>query len=258
MARKGDGEKVKQNLIDEKVLTKVMKRFLGTKAADPDVTKYYRVENGLHYMATNIGSAIYLLFENKFDGSFTKGTGANFFRKPMPNDKFEDVDFIPEMRAIKDGNKTIRKPTGRIHEYPDIKGMFAKHDLSTFQKIEFPADDLDQFIAIHEAMEKAAKVGGSYNTAVMNVSKTGIGIALHDSPLAFSWKYEQEQPEEFDFYMTGYHYDFSFMTSIMKSLKDMKPDAVHMYVKDLDHPIIFSGRTTEYNFNFALNRKLVL
>jgi hypothetical protein len=255
--RAKDGEKIKADLLDEKKLKTILKRFLGSKAADPEITKYYRVENGIHYMATTLGSAVSIYFKNKHDGTYTSGTGQSFFRKPLPNDKFEDVQAIAELEEITEGKKKIKVPTGNYYEYPDIAGMFNSFDLKEFEEIEIPIEDADQFIAVHEAMEKAAKVGGNYNTAVMHVSGTLISVSLYDSKLTFSWAYDYEQNGDIDFAIYNYHYDFSLMVSIFKSLKDLKPDRIKMYVKDINSPILFIGETIEYNFNFAIQRKMV-
>lgn len=257
-ARKGDGEKIKADLIDEKTLTAIMKRFLGTKAADPDVTKYYRIEDGVNFMATTFGSAVQILFSNKHIGTFTKGTGKNFFRKPLTKGEYEDVEFIPEMETVKEGKKSIKKPTGRILEYPDVSAMFNKFDLNQFLEIEIPFDDLDDFIAVHEAMENAAKIGGTYNTAELSLTHNEMKISLYDSPLEFNWSYFINKTLHMDYSFEPYHYDFALMTSIIKSIKDLKVSEVRMYIKDTDHPILFVGSTVEYNYNFAINRKLVL
>jgi hypothetical protein len=255
--RAKDGEKIKADLLDEKKLKTILKRFLGSKSADPEITKYYRIENGIHYMATTLGSAVSIYFKNKHDGTFTSGTGQSFFRKPLPNDKHEDVQAIAELEEIAEGKKKIKVPTGNYYDYPDIAGIFDKFDLKEFQEVEIPIDDVDQFIAVHEAMEKAAKVGGIYNTAVISITGTFIGIELYDSPLEFSWSYDYEQAGDLDFCIANYYYDFSNMVAIFKSLKDLKPDRIKMYVKDKNTPILFIGETVEYNFNFAIQRKLV-
>jgi hypothetical protein len=250
-------EKVQANVIDEKKLVAIMKRFLGTKAGDPDITKYYRIENGINFMATTLGSAVQIYFNNKHEGTFTAGTGKTFFRKPLPKEQHEDVQLIPEMVMIPDGKKQVKKPTGRYLEYPDVSGMFNKFNMCEFQKIEIPVADVDQFIAIHEAMEKAAKVGGMYNTAQMDLTRNNMTISLYDSPLEFKWKYWLLETIDSYFTFEWYHYDFSLMTSIFKSLKDMKVDKIGMYIKDIDHPILFIGDSLEYNYNFAIARKLV-
>lgn len=257
MARAGDGEKVKFELLDEKKLKAIMKRFLGTKEADPEVTKYYRVENGINYMATTLGAAVQIYFKNKHEGTYTKGTGQNFFRKPLPSDKSEDVQFIPEMETITEGKKKIKRATGNYLEYPDVVGMFNGFDLKEFQEILIPVDDADLFISVHEAMEKASKVGGSYNTAELTIDYEKLIFSLHDSPVLFHWSYMLEELLDSSFAMDHYYYDFSIMVSIFKSLKDLKPDRIKMYVKDNQTPIVFTGETIEYNFNFAMQRKLV-
>jgi hypothetical protein len=255
--RAKDGEKIKADLLDEKKLKTILKRFLGSKAADPEITKYYRIENGIHYMATTLGSAVSIYFKNKHDGTFTSGTGQSFFRKPLPNDKFEDVQAIAELEEIAEGKKKIKVPTGNYHEYPDISGMFNSYNLNEFFEVTIPLEDADQFIAVHEAMEKASNVGGNYNTAeIVVMSAERILITLYDSPVKFDWNYSFGESDK-SFLLRNYHYDFSLMVSIFKSLKDLKPDRIKMYVKDNQTPILFVGETVEYNFNFAIQRKLV-
>lgn len=255
--RAKDGEKIKSNVIDEKKLVTIMKRFLGTKEGDPDITKYYRIENGVNFMATTLGSAVQIYFNNRHEGTFTAGTGQDFFRKPLPKEQYEDVELIPEIVTIPDGKKKIKQATGRTLEYPDISGMFKKFNLNEFYKIEMPAEDTDQFIAVHEAMEKAAKIGGAYNTAELLVSSQRLHFKLYDSPVTFEWGYNHDQENDVDFFLKDYHYDFSLMTSIFKSIKDLKVDKIEMYVKDKDHPILFVGKSLEYDYYFAIARKLV-
>lgn len=253
--RATDEEAVKSDLIDEKTLTSIMKRFLGSKKSDPDVTKWYRVENGINFMATTFGTACHILFKNKFEGSFTKGTGENYFIKPGTNGKFERVEAIPEIETIKDGKKNIERPTGNYLEYPDVVGMFQKHNLDEYYKIEMSIEIIDEYIAVHEAMSKASKIGGEYNTANLKIVNNKLSIELYDSPLNFVWGYELDQKDYF--YIANYYYDFDLMISILKSLKDLKPEKIEMYLKDISQPIFFIGKTTEYTYNFAINRKLV-
>lgn len=254
--RAADGEKIKADLLDEKKLRTILKRFLGSKAADPEITKFYRIENGINYMATTLGSAVQIYFKNKYDGTYTKGTGENFFRKPLPNDKHEDVKFIAEYEEITEGKKKIKKPTGATLDYPDIAGMFKSYNLDEFYEIFIPTDDLDKFIAVHESMEKAAKVAGDYNTTALNISTDRLYFRLHDSEVRFDWSYHLHDVDD-NFFIKDYNYDFSLMIAILKSLKDLKPDQVKMYAKDKNSPLLFVGQTVEYNFNFAIQRKLV-
>lgn len=250
--RAGDNEGIERTVIDEKTLVKIMKRFLGSKAADPEITKFYRVEDGINYMATTLGSAAQIYLYNKFD----KGTGEYYFRKPLPNDKFEQVDLIPELETIPDGKKKITRPTGRTLEYPDVSAMFNKYNLEEFQLIKIPVEDVDQFIGVHEAMSKAAKVGGNYNTAQLDVYRQDLQISLYDSSLKFVWDYHLPEVIDSSFTFDSYHYDFALMTAIFKSLKDLKVETIKMYVKDVESPILFVGRTTDYVLKFAINRKL--
>lgn len=255
--RAADGEKVKASLLDEKKLKTVMKRFLGSKESDPEITKYYHIENGINYSATTLGSAIYIYFKNKHDGTFTKGTGETFFRKPLANDKNEDVKFIPEYEIVTEGKKKVKRATGRTLEYPDVAGMFRKFDLKEFVEIDIDVEDLDDFIAVHEAYEKAAKVGGRYFAIRLDINETELKVSAHDSKLEFNWTYQFPKFIDSNFALSGWHYDPSLMISIFKSLKDLKPDRVKMYVKNEETPILFVGQTIEYNFNFAIQRKLV-
>lgn len=248
-------ERITVGLLDEKKIKTIMKRFLGTKESDPDVTKYYKIENGINYMATTIGSAVQIYFKNKHDGRLIKGTGETFFRKPLANDKNEDVQAIPEMETITEGKKKIKRPTGNAIDFPDVSGMFQAFDMSQFYEINIKVEDIDDFIAVHEGMEKMSKLGGLYNTAEIMVTNERLRFHLHDSPVEFKWSYEIMQDDKF--VLMSYHYDFSLMNSILKSLKDLKLDAIKMYVKDKGNPILFIGETSEYKFNFAINRKLV-
>lgn len=251
MPRKKSDDSVKAPLLDEKKLTTVMKKFLGTNKSDPEITKYFRIEDGLHFMATSIGSAVWIHFENKFAGSFNKKSGNSFFRKILPKGVFIDVDGIPEMESVKEGKKTVERPTGRILEYPDIPGMFAKYNLDEFNKLTVPNEDIEVFVGIHKAMSNVSKIGGLYNTANIRIENKKLTLSLHDSPVKFEWSYDIESDFHFE-----YRYDFDLMSSIFESLKDMKVEEVDVYVKNEDSPIIFCGKTLEYQFKFAINRKL--
>ncbi|QJT70433.1 hypothetical protein [Microcystis phage MaeS] len=253
--RASDNEKIKADLLDEKTIRTIMKRFLGSKVADPEVTKYFKIINGLHYAATNLGSAVLLYFKNKHDGTFNKGTGRTFYRKPLPKDVNEDYDLIPEYETILEGKKKIQRATGGTLEYPDVEGMFAKYNIKDFQEIVISADDLLDFIAVHEAMVAASKIGGAYNTAEFNLYVTNFTIEMYDSPLNFIWGCDIAEDIPVENLVQGYRYDFSLMVDVLKSLKDLKLETVSMYVKK-ENPILFVGETIEYKFQFALQRKL--
>ncbi|OIS74629.1 hypothetical protein [Bacillus licheniformis] len=253
--RASDNEEVKYDIIDFKKLTTVMKRFLGSKKSDPEVTKWYKVVDGLHFMATTLGSAVYILFKNKYAGTFNKATGKDFFVKPLSNGKQEEVEAIPELEIVTEGKKKIERPTGRTLEYPDVVGLFNSFNLNDFHKVEIDVDDTDDFISVHEAMSKASKVGGPHNTAKMKIESNELLLKLHDSPIDFEFKYKIKSDNRFCF--GDYHYDFDLMTAIFKSLKDLKPYKIEMYVRDIDHPVLFVGESTDYNFNFAIQRILV-
>lgn len=242
-------------LIDKKKLTTIMKRFLNSKKSDPEITKWYRVERGVDFMATTLGSAVQLLFHNKYAGRLSKNADKNYYVKPLPKGEQEESDYIPEMETIKDGKKNITRPTGEKLDYPDVSGFFKNLNLNDYQKLEYDIKEIDNFISIHEAMSKASKVGGDYNTAEIEVIQGHLTFTLYDSPLNFECTFKSENEEEV--HLDPYTYDFDLMISILKSLKDLSPDKIEMYVKDTESPIVFVGTTVDYHFYFAVHKKLV-
>ena len=136
MARKDDGEKVKVNLIDMKKLITIMKRFCGSKATDEEITKWFYCKDGLHYMATNLGSSVDILFTNNFAGTYNP-LGESYFTKPVKD--AEKVDAIPLMVEVKDGKKKKLMDTGRKLDFPDVNGIFDKFNylVYSFFKVKF-------------------------------------------------------------------------------------------------------------------------
>jgi hypothetical protein len=251
--RKGDGEKVISEIIDEKLVVSVMKKFICTKAADPEELKWFKVEDGVDYFATTLGSAAGVFFKNKYD---PRSEGVKYI-KPLAKDQKEEATAIPEVISEKVGNKKVVKKTGNTVEYPDVRSMFDKYNLDEFTEIDIPVDDLKDFISIHEAMNKVSKIGGMYNTAeIVLASSQRMLLSLYDSPLRLEWNYDfhEELPE--GFLIRGYHYDYDLMTSVFKSLNDLKVDSIKMYMKDRDSPLFFVGKTVSYLFKFAVNKKL--
>lgn len=212
--------------IDEKVLATVMKKFLSTKKSDPENLKFYQVVDGVDYFATSMGSAVGIMFTNKYD--FRDGTVS--YVKPLPKDKKELADDVPG--------------------FADVKGLF-EQELNGYEEIVIT--DIDKWIAIHETMVKTKPLSGMYGTAKMTIRDNKIIINLHDNEAKLYWKH----PIESDYVMKPYFYDFELMLAIWKSIKDLKLDSVKLMVKNNESPLHFVASSVEYNFRFALNRKLV-
>lgn len=212
--------------IDEKVLATVMKKFLSSKKSDPDNLKFYQIVDGVDYFATTMGSAVGIMFTNKYDYR----DGSVQFIKPLPKDKKEVAD--------------------NIDNFPDVKGLFEK-ELEGYEAIVIA--DIDKWIAIHETMLRTKPLNGMYGTAKMTIRDNKIILNLHDNEVKFYWKY----PILSDFRMEPYFYDFELMLNIWKSIKDLKLESIKFMVKDNESPLHFIGSSVEYNFHFALNKRLV-
>ncbi|WP_257064305.1 hypothetical protein [Priestia megaterium] len=212
--------------IDEKVLATVMKKFLSTKKSDPEHLKFYQVVDNVDYYATSMGSAAGIMFVNKYD--YRDGT--KHYVKPLPKDKKELADHVPN--------------------YPDVKNLF-EEELDGYEEIVIT--DIDKWIAIHETMVKTKPLTGMYGTAKMTIRDGKIIINLHDNEAKLYWKYHIES----DYMMQPYFYDFELMLGIWKSIKDLKLESIKLMVKNNQSPLHFVGSSVEYNFRFALNRKLV-
>ena len=251
MARKGDGEKVKVNLIDMKKLITIMKRFCGSKATDEEVTKWFYCKDGLHYMATNLGSSVDILFTNNFAGTYNP-LGESYFTKPVKD--AEKVDAIPLMVEVKDGKKKKVMDTGRKIEFPDVNGIFDKFNLEEFAKVVVAKEEFDEMISLHETMESMEKVSGSSFTSVLRVKSNKMSFTVYDTPYKFL--YEKEVKIDGNCSINVYFYNPSYLTNIFKSLKDLDVESVTIYLKE-NEPILFMSKSTEYTYKFAMNRKLV-
>jgi len=256
--RASDDEHIVFEPIDKKKLITVMKRFLGSKKSDPEVTKWFKVEGGVHYLATNLGSAVQILLHNRYAGSYTENEKPVYI-KPLSNENREVSDFIPEIETVSEGKKKKERKTGKALEFPDVRGMFRSYDLSMFYKIPLDMDAIADLIAVHEAMKAASKVGGDYNTAELNIysgdNYNRLKISLYDSPLSMSYWREFDSEQSFNF--GAYHYDYELMIAVLKSLKDLESNYVNFYVRNIDDRLFFVGKANHYDLNFAIQRKLV-
>ena len=249
--RKGDGEKVKVNLIDMKKLTTIMKRFCGSKATDEEVTKYYYCKDGLHYMATNLGSSVDILFTNNFAGTYNP-LGESYFTKPVKD--AEKISAIPLMVEVKDGKKKKLMDTGRKLDFPDVNGIFDEFNLEEFTKVVLDKEEFDEMISVNETMESMEKVSGDSFTSILRLKENKLSFTVYDTPYKFLFEKEVEMNG------TGsvdvYFYNPSYLVNIFKSLKDLDVKDVTIYFKE-NEPILFMSRSVEYTYKFAMNRKLV-
>lgn len=251
MARKDDGEKVKVNLIDMKKLITIMKRFCGSKATDEEITKWFYCKDGLHYMATNLGSSVDILFTNNFAGTYNP-LGESYFTKPVKD--AEKVDAIPLMVEVKDGKKKKLMDTGRKLDFPDVNGIFDKFNLDEFAKVVLTKEEFDEMISLHETMESMEKVSGDSFTSVLRIKNNKMLFTVYDTPYKFL--YEKEVDINGLCSIRSYFYNPSYFVNIFKSLKDLDVKNVTIYLKE-NKPILFMSRSTEYTYKFAMNRKLV-
>lgn len=249
--RKGDGEEVKVNLIDMNKLITIMKRFCGSKANDEEVTKWFKCEDGLHYMATNLGSSVDILFTNNFAGTYNP-LGETYFTKPVKGS--EKVDAIPLLVEVKDGKKKKMMDTGRKLEYPDVNGIFDRYNLDEFAKVVIGKDEFVEIITLHEVIEKMEKLSGDSFTSVLRMKDNKLSFTVYDAPLKFL--YEKEVEIHGSGSVNLYFYNPSYFVNIFKSLKDLDVENVSIYMHD-DKPILFLSKGSEYTYKFAMNKKLV-
>lgn len=247
---RGDGkEKVKVNLIDEKKLKAIMKRFCGSKATDEEVTKWYCCKDGLHYMATTLGSSVEIYFKNKFAGTYNP-LGETYYTKPTKD--AEIVKAIEQYVEVKDGKKKKLMKTGHVLEFPDVHGIFDKFNLDEFGKVVFDAEEFDEIIQVHETMESMEKMSGRSFTSVLRIKDNKLFFTVYDTPFKFMYEKQKETNAE----INTYFYNPTYVINIFKSLKDLGVDKVEMLIKP-NQPILFQASSLEYLYKFALNRKVV-
>lgn len=250
--RAGDDEHVVLEHITKAKLDTIMKRFLGSKVSDPEISKWYMVKDGLHFMATSLGCAVDLHFHNKYAGKFVPITKETHYVKPAKGkDKEEVSDVIWEYVDIKDGKKKERLRTGDTLEFPDVAGLFDKYEAATFDKFFLDLGNLDDLITVHEVIEKLAKMSGKDFCAELNVGHGQLNIMTHDSPVQITYNVKIDS----EAYLDSFYYNPTYMVAILKSIKDLKVDKVMMMVKE-DSPILFYSANIDYIFKFAFNRVL--
>jgi hypothetical protein len=240
------GEKNPYIGLDKKVVNSIMKKFICTKADDPEELKWYKLEDGLDYFATTLGSAVGIFFQNKHD---KRSPGVKFV-KPLAKGETEETDQIYHIETIKDGKKKIKRKTDKVLDFPDVRELF-ENDLSGYESIEIT--DIEKWIAVHDVMTKTKTLNGLYGTAKMTIRDNEVVVTLHDNEVDLNWRYPVESDIEFD----PYFYDFELMLGIWKSVKDLKLKSITILVKNNESPIFFVGYDVEYKYHFAINRKLV-
>lgn len=249
MVRAKNDEKITHELIDQKKILAIMKRFCGSKANDQEVTKFYMVEYGLNYYATNLGSSVDISFTNNFVGTYNP-LKETYYTKPVKD--AEKVSQIDQYVEVKDGKKKKLMRTGHYLQFPDVKGIFDKFDLDTFGKVTFKKEEFDEIISLHETMATMEKLSGSYFASALKANNEKILFTVYDTP--FKFLFEKSSPSTLQ--IKSYFYNPNYMVNIFKSLKDLDVDKVEMYMKQ-DEPILFKARNTEYTFKFSMHRKLV-
>lgn len=213
-----------------KKLNQIMKRFLDTKKDSDPRFSHYKVTEGLDYAATNEASACSILFKNKY---FRPDIEVEY-RSPGTGEAYDVVD--------------------NVEEFPNVEYLF-NLDISHFRKVELPLEDIPDWIAVHDTFSKSKRLGGDYYCCKMNATTDYLQIIGYDNPLEINWSYNVSSEGTEDFVIELF-YDFDLMANILKSIKDLKPNSIELYVSE-NEPIYIIGHTSDYSFNFALAQKLV-
>lgn len=248
--------KLKDNdFFNEKKLNTIMKRFLNTKKTDPEETKWYYVENNVNFYATSLGASIEIAFQNRFENSYNKGDGENFFVQPAKETIV--ADYIPEMVEVGKGKNKETLPTGHSIPFPDVKGLFKKYDPKNYKRILVDEDFISEMISFHESLVSFLKLGGNYATAKISANGNKLIFGVHDIKGMKNFKYEYEfKGDCFEVETEPFYYNPEYVVAILKALKDLKVNKTIMYFNAKD-PILFYGKTIDYIYKFAFNKKLV-
>ncbi|AKC02649.1 hypothetical protein CPT_Stills21 [Bacillus phage Stills] len=230
----------KKQGLDKKKLLAAMKRFIGTTQNDPEFTKYFKVENGIHYSATdmkkNNAIAAYIFLENI--ELWEKGTGVDYFAKPETGENIKTVSSIPG--------------------FPEVRGLFREGFLNGYNEVILNLDDLDDFIKLHEAMEKISKLSGKDFAAGFHVMDSEVCFWNVHSAVDFSYKYKTDVTFNADPKVHHFFYDPLVMVNIFKALKDLKTlTTLKMHIKDNKSPVFFTGNDHDYKVYMAIQRKIV-
>lgn len=253
MSEKDNEQVVVNDYISPKTLKSIMKRFLCSKATDDERTKWYRVEDGLHYMATTLGSSVDLIFNNKYAGTFNKIKEVGY---KYVNLKDEESDEIYEYVEFKEGKKKVKKKTGHIIEYPDVKGLFDRFDLSKFDKVTIESKNFQEIIDIHDSMISMGKLGGTYFSSAFKISNGKFLFTVYDCKCKFMAECEVCDNTIIKYTTKVFIYNPEYMSSVFKTLKDLKVDYVDVYISD-GNPMLFLSENAEYTYKLAFHRKLI-
>lgn len=213
--------------IDEEVIDSLMKQFLSGKKSDPDILKFYMEKDGVDYFCTTIGSALGVIFKNKYDAR----DGTKKFIQPLPKNKREVVD--------------------EIEGYPDVETVF---DINFSDHHKIPSLDIEKMIRIHEAISKTKDYGGIYHSARMVIEPHEISISNYDNQIEIA--YRETSTEELH-RLEDFNYNFDWMVAIWKTFKKLKVEDVHLYYTTRNDPIYLVAEDVDYKYIFAIKRILV-
>lgn len=244
-----------RDYFNEKKLNTIMKRFLNTKKTDPEETKFYYVENGVNFYATSLGASVEIAFTNKFENSYNKGTGENFFVQPAKEPVVKD--YLEEMVEVGKGKKKEWLPTGHKIQYPDVKGLFKRFNPKLFKRILIEPNMIDELVTLHETITTINKLGGMYKGAKLYAIGNKLVFGVDDVAKLNKFEYTIDfVGDRFEQPSAVFHYNPDFMIAVLKTIKDLKTNKTIMYLNDTD-PILFYGKDVEYIYKMAFSRKLV-
>jgi|SRR5690625_934944 len=215
--------------IDEKVLIRILKRFLVNRKSDPDVYKYFKMSDGVDFCATSGGVASSIYLKNKIDYR----DGETRFLRPLPKGKYD----------IKDN----------IKDYPDFNSLFdGCEELSHYIEVDL----IDELIHIHEAMDKVKSLGGRYYSSKITIFEDVMNFKNQNGKALINCNIDVDTSNAMEgFTMT---YDTKMMIPILKAIKDLKLESFRIHFPESSNDMIFIiGEDRAYSYRFALARLLV-
>ena len=244
-------EQIKAELIPDKILATIFKRFLETKKDADERCKWVKVDKGINFLCTNLGSSVDIQFKNKFEGSYQPTSDTYYLQ--YDKSKRVESDQIYEYVEVKEGKTKKLMKTGHLIEFPPVAELFSKYNPSNFKRILLTMDDIEQLIAYHEVVEKAGKSGGQYFACKLGIEDNMLEFSLNDCPFHVDYIHNYTGDS---FLYSYYYYNPTNMLNILKSLKDLKIDKVMMYFNGED-PTLFYSQNVDYCFRFAMHKVLV-
>ena len=241
MARKQGTVKRKKKVgLNKKKLISVMKKFIATTDKAPEFSKYFKIENGIHYSATDMNAnapiASYIFLKNI--ELWEKGTGVDLFAKPVDTEEITTVQSIPG--------------------YPEVRGLFKEGFLDGYNEVIIDFKDIDKFIKLHEGMEKISKLSGKDFAAGLHFMDSELCFWVCHSVVDLGYKYPCDINFEADPKVHHFFYDPVVMLNILKSIKEFKDlETFSMHIKDHKSPIFFTGKDSDYEVYMAIQRKIV-